>query len=825
MAWTGFRTGSKTEAGAARAARFVAMARAALVWERLWPALWPATGVAALFFAAAFADLFRDLPRAVHLLILAGAAIALLAAIYAGFRNWRWPGAGEAARKVERDSALANRPLSERGDAIAAGAGDAVSEAFWHVHRLRLSAAAKRLRVVLPAPGLPSRDPYALRFLVLVVFAAAAATAGDAWRSRLANAFTPRAGENGAFAVALDAWIAPPEYTGRPPLYLLRAGDAGGDTAIAAPAGSRLVLRVHGASGIPLLRLDPEPEAGTPDFREVQGSYEAVQILAGDTRARVRADGRTLGDWNIRVTPDLPPEIALSGTPGATTRDALRIDFTASDDYGVTAAEARIRLSDAAPGTGESLVLPLPLPNRAGTKAGLSLFTDQTAHPFAGQRVVIQLVATDAAGQAGVSDPAEFTMPARTFFNPLARALVEQRRELARDDADARERAALVLDALAIAPERFYAGEPSVYLGLRAAYWRLSMARDAADLADVRDLLWDLALAIEDGEAPMALRELRRLQQALMEALARGASDEDITQLMAQLRAALDQYLRSLAENAPEDAGPMPPGAQMLSSQDLDQLLDAIEDLARTGARGSAQALLSQLQSMLENLGVAGGRSQSAAGEALDETIRSLSELMGAQRLLLDRTFREQMGAGPDNSRPLAEEQGNLRERLEGLAEGLSGKGIEAPQSLGGAGRAMDEAERNLAGRRLGPAGEAQKEALDRMREAAQDLVREALRQMGEEDSDNGEGGTRGSGVQVRRGDGSGMGRNGRGPRDPLGRPLGQDGMGFGSDVRVPEAGELQRAKEILSELRRRAAERGRPQIELDYIDRLLKQF
>ena len=35
----------------------------------------------------------------------------------------------------------------------------------------------------------------------------------------------------------------------------------------------------------------------------------------------------------------------------------------------------------------------------------------------------------------------------------------------------------------------------------------------------------------------------------------------------------------------------------------------------------------------------------------------------------------------------------------------------------------------------------------------------------------------------------------------------------------------LEKAKGILEELRRRAGERARPEIERDYIDRLLKQF
>jgi len=41
----------------------------------------------------------------------------------------------------------------------------------------------------------------------------------------------------------------------------------------------------------------------------------------------------------------------------------------------------------------------------------------------------------------------------------------------------------------------------------------------------------------------------------------------------------------------------------------------------------------------------------------------------------------------------------------------------------------------------------------------------------------------------------------------------------------LPGASEIARARAILQELRKRAGERGRPQQELDYIDRLLREF
>jgi hypothetical protein len=62
--------------------------------------------------------------------------------------------------------------------------------------------------------------------------------------------------------------------------------------------------------------------------------------------------------------------------------------------------------------------------------------------------------------------------------------------------------------------------------------------------------------------------------------------------------------------------------------------------------------------------------------------------------------------------------------------------------------------------------------------------------------------------------------------RDPLGRAQKQ-GVGGedDGDVAVPEQMEQARSRELQEELRRRGADRTRKQDELDYIDRLLKQF
>jgi hypothetical protein len=60
---------------------------------------------------------------------------------------------------------------------------------------------------------------------------------------------------------------------------------------------------------------------------------------------------------------------------------------------------------------------------------------------------------------------------------------------------------------------------------------------------------------------------------------------------------------------------------------------------------------------------------------------------------------------------------------------------------------------------------------------------------------------------------------------DPLGRPLRGRDYGDDSTVKVPGEIDAQRARRILEELRRRYGEIARPQLELDYIERLLKDY
>ena len=217
------------------------------------------------------------------------------------------------------------------------------------------------------------------------------------------------------------------------------------------------------------------------------------------------------------------------------------------------------------------------------------------------------LIARDEGGNEGTTDPVDLRLPERAFTNPVARSLIEQRRNLALD-GDAQALVLTALDALTWAPEKFKI-ESKVYLGLRSIFYQLARAKSDDQLRDVVARMWDMAVTLEDGNMSDAEQALRAAQEALRQALERGASEEEIKKLMDQLRAAVDRFLQALAEqmkrNPDQAQRPLDPNARQLSPQDLKSMLDRMEKVARSGSRDAARKMLDELAQMLNNLQMA----------------------------------------------------------------------------------------------------------------------------------------------------------------------------------------------------------------------------
>jgi uncharacterized protein (TIGR02302 family) len=252
--------------------------------------------------------------------------------------------------------------------------------------------------------------------------------------------------------------------------------------------------------------------------------------------------------------------------------------------------------------------------------------------------------------------------------------------------------------------------------------------------------------------------------------------------------------------------------------------------------------LLEQLQEMLENLQMA-QPGQSGDGD-MDQALNELGDMIRKQQQLRDKTFKQGQDARRDRQHgkqgdqslgDLQQDQQGLRDRLKKLQQELAKRGMgqsqrgekgqkgqdgdpqqgdsDSQDGLGQADSAMDDAGSKLGDGNADGAVESQGQALDALRKGAQSLA-EAMQQ-GDGDGQQGDGPGKGLGRQ----------QNGANGSDPLGRPL--HGREFGDDLTVKIPGEIdvQRVRRILEELRRRLADPQRPQVELDYLERLLKDY
>lgn len=825
----------------ARLKRTRAVVRAALIVERLWPLVLPLLVLLSLFLSLAWFGVFRILPDWARIGLVALFALVVLASLWP-VRTFRLPSAAEIDRRIERANRLEHAPLGAQTDRLARQEDDPFAAALWREHQRRMAERLNRLTGDLPRTAIPERDPLGLRALAALLFITALAFSTGPYGGRVTDAFRPPAMAQTTPA-RIDAWVTPPPYTARAPIFL--TADVNRDTqAFTVPQGSAVMVQVSGGSGEETLAfledgggqqtIEPD-QAPTGNTSDSTGAVRFSHLLEADGTISLKSGGTT-HDWRFVIIPDRPPEIRLTEEPKRAVNGTLELAYEIEDDYGAVSAEAQFTLAEenaeARPLYGPP-ELPLSVPRGRNKAAKTS--QDLTKHPWAGLPVELVLSATDAADQTGKSEARTFVLPERPFTNPLAKALIEQRRLLALD-AEQQRRVLALLDAVMLWPEETFE-QASHFLLLSALRSRLALARTDDALRGVVDEMWEVALLIEDGDLTAAERRLRQAQEALRNALEDGASEEEIARLMDELRAAMQEFLREFAERAMQNQDfAEGQNGQMMSQNDLERMLDQIEDLARSGAREQAQELLSQLENMMNNLQAMRRQpGQSGQQSEMRQQMDRLGEIMRRQQELMNETFRldqqqrgqqgqqgqgqqgqgqqGQQGQGQGMSpeelaealRGLQQGQGELRGELESLMQGLEGMGIRPGEGFGEAGEAMGEAEGALGeGQGERAVGE-QGRALEALRRGAQDMMNQMQQAM---QGDQGEGM-------------SGVRQNTFG-RDPLGRPRATTGPDFGDSVEVPDEIDSQRARQILEAIRRRLGDALSPQLEREYLERLL---
>lgn len=782
--------------------------------ERLARAFWPlwSVAIAAVSTLAFGVQDLLALELAWFGLVITG--LGLIWALVHGVRQFRRPLHAEAL--VRLDSRMPGQPIAALLDAQAIGANDAASRAVWQAHRARMMARLPAARAVQPDLRLASRDPFALRYVALTALLMALLF-GSIWRVTTLSGIAPSPA-NAAAGPAWEGWAKPPAYTGKPALYLNEqpAGE------LTLPEGTRLQTRLYGAAGDMLLdetvsgRTDPgaasEPAA---DFTVTQSGE--LEISGAGGRA-----------WSVIAIPDTPPTVTSDADIAREADGRFKQEFSAADDYGITQGDVTITLDMSRldrryglaldPDPIAPVILDLPLP-RKGDRSALSatLIDDLSQSILSNMPVTMIYRVTDAAGQTGQSDPIAVILPGRRFFDPLAAALIETRRDLLWARASA-PRAAQILKAVTHAPDGFIRNQ-AAYLRLRVAIRRLDAS--ATDLSpalrdEIAAELWEIALMVEEGDLQSAKERLERAQDRLDEAIRNGASQAEIQDLMAEMRDALQEYMRQLSNQAEQQGDQTSQNGPSMSQDQLQQMLDRLQELMEQGKTAEAADLMEQLRQFMDNMQIAQGQ-----GGPSDQAMQDLGETLRGQQGLSDDAFRDlqggQSGQGQDSEggQSLAQRQQQLRDRLDQLGQNgaLPGQGTEygesGRQSLSDAGRAMEEAERALRDGDLSGALDRQAEALEALRNGIGDLNDALSEEQQQEGSDGGS--------QLSQDDPNG--------RDPLGRNTG-NALRNGSDENLLQGDDVyRRADELLGEIRRRAGDQTRPETERSYLKRLLDLF
>ena len=813
--------------------------------ERVVRAFWPLWTIAIALLAALSFGLQDHLPLEALWAGAVASGVGLLAALVLGVRRFRKPSRVEAL--VRLDSRLPGQPLAALNDTQAIGANDPASQAVWAAHLARMAERARAARAVEPDLKLASRDPFALRYVALTA-AVMALIFGSIWRLGSISALAPGgATEITADVATWEGWLKPPGYTGKPTLYL---NDQTAET-LTVPAGSKLQIRLYGEPGSLILA---ETVSGRT---EVPPASDPAQDFTIAQSGRLEIEGPGGRAWEVVVTPDTPPTIAADGPMGREKGGRFKQKVKGADDYGITKGSVTIALDlaqverrfglalepeDVAPVT-----LDLPMP-RKGKRSELAttLVDDLSQSVLANMPVTLTFSALDAAGQEGVSAPVAAVLPAKRFFDPVAAALIEMRRDLMWSRANA-PRVAQILRAMTWKPEGLFSNR-TAFLRLRVAMKRLETETAALSpkLRDeVVEELWQIALLVEEGDLNNAKERLKRAQDRLAEAIKRGASPEEIQELMDEMRQAMDDYMDQLAENmdkrTPEEQSA--DGGQTMSEDQLQEMLDRLQKLMEEGKTAEAAELLAQIQQMMENMRMVqqdgqGGKGRGGPGQ---QAMRDLGDTMRGQQGLSDDAFRDmqrgrngeqqgeaegqdgqqqdgqQQGEGQQGQKQsLAERQEALRRELERLERqgnlpgGKGQQGEAGRQALDEARRAMREAEEALRDQDLPGAMDRQAEALQALRDGIR-AYGEALAQ------ENRQEGQRRAGAEARQDDPEG--------RDPLGRQAGES-LRIGSDNNLlADKDVYRRAEELLEEIRRRSGELARPEGERDYLKRLLDLF
>lgn len=790
-----------------------------MIGESVWPCLIPSLSVTLLTVGLTLTGIFELLPATAHIMLLSVLAVLMMIAVVAPWRNFHWPTRRDILRRLEVENQLENNPLQSLEDHIHSN-DDPLTSFLWQRQLGLHETALANLHLPRPAPAISKIDRFGLTAIPVLIMFVGLMVGSNHISERFSKAFSPLQ-RLGAADFSATLWVTPPAYTGQVPRILrFTALETDGIPARTAENTVENEDKAHGVISVEVpvgSTLDGSissiwsPTLTAPDgnraFTESnENSYVLSTAIEQSGEWRISVWGNDRLTLNINLIEDKAPSLSFISPPAITRREHIRLDYVANDDYGLAKLDLQIT---PAPNDGsrdqygpiDQIVIDLKGEGGSETSMPTRIegprFVDLVAHPWAGLPVNIQMFSRDNADQAARSDMRSLVLPEREFSHPVAQKLITIRRGLLRHPDRALEMHQAILPVL-YAPQAFN-GHIGVFLALSVAESRLAANMNNREVhQDVAGLLWHIAEEIERGSYGIAERNLMEAEERLLQALSNpDVTEIEIARLIEEYRQALNEYLAALTRESTESTEDQPAATATLEQQDLSRIIDQIDALMRAGARDEARELIDRLRELIENMQVTTGEGGMDITSTLREMLDGMRDLSRRQQDLMNQGDNSAAQNGPG---PRAEQQQGLADDASDI---INSPGLGQFGDVSGMNAVIDamrSAAEALGHNRSHEALRHQRQAMDTLQQGIGEISRalEGLSQLAPmlEDLD------------------------GASRRDPLGRPVGGNGTTI-----IPDANTLERAWRILQELRRRSGDPDRPQIEQEYIDRLLKRF
>lgn len=859
--------------------------RGVILGERIAEKLaWPA--IIFLFYGAI--SLFRvpqSLPDPLHSGI-ALAIVALLAGLLLhGLNRVRRPTGTHVDRRLERGSALDERPLTTMEDRPV----DPTTRDIWKIHVARSLAHIATLRPSIHLPQI-SRTGLCLLLIGILAFGVGLYRAGPHAVSRLEAGFIPGMDDADTPLPELHAWITPPAYAPGPPVYY-----EGGATSVTVSPGASLEVQIIGARSIPWLVGAVDSEMTTERLGPQSWRLTEKLLRNGDVTLRTR--GRAIAGWRVHLLPDPPPAINWEGKPKVEADiTSLTVGYKTSQPFGVASVGLTIT-PDNGSANQEPVIFIDPAP--AGKHAFTGTIREDIGRlAYAGEPVTLRLKATSVSGNVAESEARHIVLPAYKFHDPVSRALIALRYRVLRGE-EKLPTARSELASLITLTQHREKGVTLLALNL--------MRGDRADVSLFGDGLWSMAMYLDDlsrqgraiAEANLALRGA---QNGLIRALEDDASPPSRNAGIARqeridaVKKAIARRMQILMYHAMEQSGMVPDMGRVVPGRNdaVTRLLDRLQDHASEEDRRAAIRNLRDLEDMTRRIRdatpeeLAAAAKQEAAQQKARLHIRVVQDLIRRETVMLDATqsrgeafrrlrdMQQEPGLRFDSSVDLrnfsfgaddvsiappshgnlsfsdeeeAERQeqrrtqfvtqGALRDALRALTAGISDDGQQVPETIKKAEHHMGDVRRNLAQRDDIGGSQSLRDVLadltqlgHDMRAAQKDrhhgegpiILLPTMQSGGDESGSQKDGDGRGERSEEESDGGSATHRASE-KRDPLGRKV-NDGEGASESEQGHALQQRDTHRlEVERELRRRAADRARPTRERHYLEDLLKAW